>query len=146
MASRNLAGVILYRAPPFLPRARAEISPALVRSEMSSRSYSTLCTAPHNAHFERELLRERQKEGIELAKRAGAYKGRKRILTTERASELPRRLAGGERKAALAREFGIDRVTVYRYMGREVKRPAFAGRKLVAHESCRTGSTHRTMG
>lgn len=38
------------------------------------------------AQFERELIRERQKEGIELAKRAGAYKGRKRILTPERAA------------------------------------------------------------
>ena len=28
--------------------------------------------------IERELIRERQREGIELAKRAGAYKGRKR--------------------------------------------------------------------
>jgi hypothetical protein len=130
MASRNLAGVILYRAPPFLPRARAEISPALVRSETSSRSNSALCTAPHDAHFERELLRERQKEEIELAKRAGTYKGRKRILTTERASELTRRLAGGERKAALAREFGIDRVTVYQYMGREVKLPAGRRKKV----------------
>jgi len=27
------------------------------------------------AQFERELIRERQKEGIELAKRAGSYKG-----------------------------------------------------------------------
>jgi hypothetical protein len=40
MARRSLAGVILYLAPPFLPRARAEASPALVRSEMSSRSNS----------------------------------------------------------------------------------------------------------
>jgi DNA invertase Pin-like site-specific DNA recombinase len=75
------------------------------------------------AQFERELIRERQKEGIELAKRAGVYKGRKRILTPERASELTQRLAGGEGKAALAREFGVDRATVYRYLGREVKRP-----------------------
>jgi DNA invertase Pin-like site-specific DNA recombinase len=82
------------------------------------------------AQFERELLRERQKEGIELAKRAGAYKGRKRILAPERASELTRRLAGGERKAALAREFGIDRATVYRYLGREVKRPAVRRKKV----------------
>ena len=29
---------------------------------------------------ERELIRERQREGIELAKRAAAYKGRKRRL------------------------------------------------------------------
>jgi DNA invertase Pin-like site-specific DNA recombinase len=74
------------------------------------------------AQFDRELIRERQKEGIELAKRAGVYKGRKQILTPERASELTQRLAGGEGKAALAREFGVDRATVYRYLGREVKR------------------------
>jgi DNA invertase Pin-like site-specific DNA recombinase len=61
------------------------------------------------AQFEHELLRERHKEGIALAKLAGAYKGRQRILTPERALELTRRLAGGERKAALAREFGFCR-------------------------------------
>jgi hypothetical protein len=32
MASRNLAAVILYRAPPFLLRARTKISPTLVRA------------------------------------------------------------------------------------------------------------------
>ena len=74
------------------------------------------------AQFERELIRERQKEGIALAKRAGAYKGRKRSLTVERAGELSRRLAAGEGKAALAREFGVNRATIYRYMGREGKR------------------------
>ncbi len=83
------------------------------------------------AQFERELIRERQKEGIALAKRAGVYKGRKRLLTPERAAELTRRLAAGEGKAALAREFGVDRVTVYRYMGRAGKsvasRPEKAG-------------------
>ena len=76
------------------------------------------------AQFERELIRERQKEGIELAKRAGVYKGRKRTLTPERAAELGRRIAEGAGKAALAREFGVDRATVYRYMGREASRPA----------------------
>jgi DNA invertase Pin-like site-specific DNA recombinase len=75
------------------------------------------------AQFERELIRERQKEGIALAKRAGAYKGRKRSLTVERAGELSRRLAAGEGKAALAREFGVNRATIYRYMGREAKLP-----------------------
>ncbi len=62
------------------------------------------------AQFERELLRERQREGIALAKRAGVYRGRKRTLSPE----LGRRVAAGEGKAALAREFGIDRTTVYR--------------------------------
>jgi DNA invertase Pin-like site-specific DNA recombinase len=60
------------------------------------------------AQFERELIRERQREGIAIAKREGKYGGRKPSLTTERAAELRRRVA-------LAREFGISRDTLYRY-------------------------------
>jgi DNA invertase Pin-like site-specific DNA recombinase len=40
------------------------------------------------AEFERSLIRERQREGIALAKQRGAYKGRKKTLTPERAAEL----------------------------------------------------------
>lgn len=69
------------------------------------------------AEFQLAWSRERQREGIELAKRAGIYKGRKRLLTPGRAAELGRRLGGGESKAALAREFGLDRSTVYRCIG-----------------------------
>ena len=71
------------------------------------------------AEFELAWSRERQREGIELAKRAGIYKGRKRLLTPDRAAELGRRLGAGESKTALAREFGLDRTTVYRYIGRQ---------------------------
>ena len=67
------------------------------------------------AEFERSLLKERQREGIALAKKAGVYKGRKPSLTSERAAELLRRIAAGEKKAALAREFGISRETLYQY-------------------------------
>jgi DNA invertase Pin-like site-specific DNA recombinase len=67
------------------------------------------------AQFERELIRERQREGIAIAKREGKYGGRKPSLTTERAGELRRRVAAGDSKAALAREFGISRDTLYRY-------------------------------
>lgn len=67
------------------------------------------------AEFERSLIRERQREGIALAKKAGVYKGRKPSLTGERAEELRRRVAAGEKKAALAREFGISRETLYQY-------------------------------
>jgi DNA invertase Pin-like site-specific DNA recombinase len=55
------------------------------------------------AQFERELLRERQREGIALAKRAGVYTGRKRVLSTERTAELTRRwLQAKRRQACLA--------------------------------------------
>jgi len=38
------------------------------------------------AEFERALIRERQREGIALAKRRGAYRGRKKALNTDRSS------------------------------------------------------------
>jgi DNA invertase Pin-like site-specific DNA recombinase len=67
------------------------------------------------AEFERSLIRERQREGIAIAKRAGVYRGRKPSLTPERAEELRSRVAAGEKRAALAREFGISRETLYTY-------------------------------
>ena len=68
------------------------------------------------AQFERELIRERQREGIAIAKRAGKYRGRKPVLTAARGVELRERAATGESKAGLAREFGISRDTLYRYL------------------------------
>ena len=68
------------------------------------------------AQFERELIRERQREGIAIAKREGKYTGRKPSLSPTRAAELRRRVADGDSKAALARQFGISRDTLYRYV------------------------------
>jgi DNA invertase Pin-like site-specific DNA recombinase len=68
------------------------------------------------AEFERSLIRERQREGITLAKKAGVYKGgRKPSLTPERITQLRARVAASEKKAALARKFGISRKTLYSY-------------------------------
>ena len=68
------------------------------------------------AQFERDLIKERQREGIALAKKRGVYRGRKRALSPERAQDLRARAAGGEKKARLAREFGISRETLYQYL------------------------------
>jgi DNA invertase Pin-like site-specific DNA recombinase len=68
------------------------------------------------AEFERALIKERQREGIALAKKRGVYKGRKPSLTPERVEELKTRIAAGEKRAALAREFRISRETVYQYV------------------------------
>lgn len=66
------------------------------------------------AEFERALIRERQREGIALAKQRGAYRGRKRSLTPARVAELSKRVRVGKAtKAAIAREFGISRQTLY---------------------------------
>ena len=68
------------------------------------------------AEFERALIRERQREGIALAKQRGTYRGRKKALSPERAAELLQRVKAGEQKAKLAREFGISRETLYQYL------------------------------
>ncbi|BBO86710.1 transposase (plasmid) [Desulfosarcina ovata subsp. sediminis] len=68
------------------------------------------------AEFERALIRERQREGIALAKQRGAYRGRKKALSSERVAELRRRVTAGEKKAQLAREFCISRETLYQYL------------------------------
>lgn len=68
------------------------------------------------AEFERALIRERQREGIALARQRGAYRGRKKALAQEQVAELRQRAAAGENKAQLAREFGISRETLYQYL------------------------------
>ncbi len=54
------------------------------------------------AEFERALIRERQREGIALAKQRGAYRGRKKSLSSERIAELRQRVEAGEQKTKLA--------------------------------------------
>ncbi len=68
------------------------------------------------AEFERALIRERQREGIALAKQRGAYRGRKRALSDADISALKFRVAAGEKKAQVARDFGISRETLYQYL------------------------------
>ena len=68
------------------------------------------------SEFERSLIKERQREGIALAKNRGVYKGRKPSLSDERVAEMRQRVADGEPKAALAREYRISRETLYQYL------------------------------
>lgn len=74
------------------------------------------------AEFERSLIRERQLEGIALAKQRGAYKGRKKALTATDLAAIKAKLEQpGENKAKVAREWGISRETLYQYLdGRKV--------------------------
>lgn len=74
------------------------------------------------AEFERALIRERQREGIVLAKERGAYRGRKKALNDDQVAELQRRVIEGEPKAALARDFGISRETLYQYLKVDVQK------------------------
>ena len=72
------------------------------------------------AEFERSLIRERQREGINLAKQRGAYRDRKPSLDAKSATELREKAASGVPKAALARHYGISWETVYPYLRAEV--------------------------
>jgi DNA invertase Pin-like site-specific DNA recombinase len=69
------------------------------------------------AQFERSLIRERQREGIALAKAKGTvYKGRKPALNTERITQLREQAVAGVNRTKLAKEFGISRETLYQYI------------------------------
>lgn len=68
------------------------------------------------AQFERSLIRERQLEGIALAKREGKYKGRAKVLTAEQVTDLREQAKAGTPKTQLAAAFGVSRQTVYNYV------------------------------
>jgi DNA invertase Pin-like site-specific DNA recombinase len=69
------------------------------------------------AQFERSLIKERQREGIALAKAKGnVYKGRKPALNAKQIAQLCEQAATGVNKTKLAKEFGISRETLYQYI------------------------------
>lgn len=63
------------------------------------------------AQFENDIRRERQMEGIEKAKAAGKYQGRKPSIDRNRVKELRGQGLG---VSAIARQMGIGRASVYR--------------------------------
>jgi DNA invertase Pin-like site-specific DNA recombinase len=67
------------------------------------------------AQFEREMMLERQREGIAKAKAEGRYKGRKPIEAERRHSVL-KLAADGVTRAVIATRLGIGEATVYRIL------------------------------
>lgn len=65
------------------------------------------------AEFEREIMLERQREGIAKAKAEGKYKGRKPTARAK-AEEVLALHAKGVGAAEIARQLGIGRASVYR--------------------------------
>ena len=66
------------------------------------------------AEFERELIRERQREGIAIAKAQGKYSGRRKI-TDELIAEAKLRTEKGEPLAKVAKAIGVSRESLYKY-------------------------------
>lgn len=65
------------------------------------------------AEFETNLRKERQLEGIAKAKAEGVYKGRKAEIDGDTINKLA---ADGKGASEIARELGIGRASVYRYL------------------------------
>jgi DNA invertase Pin-like site-specific DNA recombinase len=68
------------------------------------------------AEFERSLIRERQKEGIALAKKAGKYRGRSKCFTDEQINEIQQMVKERYKKVDIAKKFGVSRNTLHRYI------------------------------
>jgi DNA invertase Pin-like site-specific DNA recombinase len=68
------------------------------------------------ASWEREIMLERQREGIAKAKAEGRYKGRKPTAQRHAPAIIAAR-ATGKSPTEIAREFQINRATVYRLIG-----------------------------
>ena len=68
------------------------------------------------AELERSLIKERQMEGIALAKKRGVYKGRKPALSEDKINEIKARVEKGDKKSHIARDFAISRETLYQYL------------------------------
>lgn len=68
------------------------------------------------AEFERSLIRERQAEGIAKAKERGVYKGRSKSLSDAEVKSMKAAIERGVPKSKVAREYGVSRATLYRYL------------------------------
>lgn len=63
------------------------------------------------AQFERDIIKQRQAEGIEVAKKAGVYQGGKPTIDRDKVKKM---LSQGMNKSAIARELKVDRTSVIR--------------------------------
>ncbi len=68
------------------------------------------------AEFERSLMKERQLEGIALAKKRGAFKGRKPILNAEQVQWVLSQIEMGTHKSKIAKKLNISRGCLYKYL------------------------------
>ena len=74
------------------------------------------------AEFERELIKERQREGIAAAKARGKHMGRPSRLNNDRKAEIVRKHQDGASVSALSKEYGVSRGTIYNVLGPKRRR------------------------
>jgi DNA invertase Pin-like site-specific DNA recombinase len=113
--ARNVADLIeIERRLTAKGAALKVLSPSLDTSTSIGRlSFNVIASV---AQFEREIMLERQREGIARAKREGKYKGR--VPTARaKADDVRRLLAEGMKPTNVAKELNISRRSVYRIIG-----------------------------
>jgi DNA invertase Pin-like site-specific DNA recombinase len=68
------------------------------------------------AEFECDIILERQREGIALAKQKSKYKGRKSVFNDEDAALIREKKEAGVPIARIAKEMKVSRATIYKYL------------------------------
>jgi len=72
------------------------------------------------SQFEREMMKERQIEGIKKAKAEGKYKGRKPTARAK-TNEILAMASRGATKASIAKDLGVSERSVYRVLSQGSK-------------------------
>lgn len=92
--------------------------PPATGADAHKTAYSTLMLQLLGAvgQFERALIKERQREGIAIAKAKKLFKGRAPALDDVKAAKLRQMAADGVAKVEIAKTFGISRASVYVYL------------------------------
>lgn len=70
------------------------------------------------AQFERSLINERRKEGVEFAKKRNVKFGRPEKLNPDQVAEIQAKIADGQYKKSLDAEYGISRSALYEILKR----------------------------
>lgn len=70
------------------------------------------------AQFELSMIRERQREGIAIAKKKGKHIGRKASLDESRIGQVRDLWESGRNKTEIAAEMDVSRVTLYEFLKR----------------------------
>lgn len=85
-------------------------------SENSATSILILHLMGAFAEFEYSFIRERQREGIEVAKRKGVYKGKKKKIKPGMELIIQREMMTRKSKSQIAQDLGVCRLTLYRHL------------------------------
>ncbi|MGW4824995.1 helix-turn-helix domain-containing protein [Streptomyces sp. NPDC004227] len=69
------------------------------------------------AEFERSLIKDRTRAGLEAAKAQGRTGGRPSVVSEDVLTVARARKANGESVSAIAKALGVSRATLYRHLG-----------------------------